>query len=196
MTIHTFGDSHADKGWNTISRVNIHPIGAVLCYSFGNEKLNRLNIKTFNVVNNDTVIFCFGEIDCRCHIQKHISLENTYESIINNIVDNYFNAIKDNVSQFNQLRTCVYNVVPPIKKCNTPENKEYPYLGTDEERKNYVLYFNKKLKENCLKYNYTFFNVYDKYIDENGFLSKQLSDGNVHIENGIFLKEFIMSENI
>ena len=46
---------------------------------------------------------------------------------------------------------CVYNVVPPVQKHNTHENLEYPYLGTDEERKKYVLYFNKKLKQKCIE---------------------------------------------
>lgn len=48
---------------------------------------------------------------------------------------------------------CVYNVVPPIQKYNTAENPEYPYLGTDEERKHYALYCNEKIKENV----FTFF---------------------------------------
>ena len=60
---------------------------------------------------------------------------------------------------------CVYNVVPPVQKHNTHENLEYPYLGTDEERKKYVLYFNKKLKQKCIEKNYVFFDVYDFYKD-------------------------------
>lgn len=46
-----------------------------------------------------------------------------------------------------------YNVVPPVQQYNTCENPEYPYLGTDEERKQYTLYFNEKLKKNVLKKN-------------------------------------------
>ena len=36
-----------------------------------------------------------------------------------------------------------------------------------------------------------FFDVYESYIDSNGFLDKKLSDGSVHIRDGCFLKEFI-----
>ena len=35
---------------------------------------------------------------------------------------------------------CVYNIVLPIQKYNTLENPEYPYLGTDEEQKQYIAY--------------------------------------------------------
>ena len=41
------------------------------------------------------------------------------------------------------------------------------------------------------EYNFLFFDVYNKYTDSNGFLNKSLSDNNVHIRDGIYLKEFI-----
>lgn len=194
MSIHTIGDSHSYFGWpNTVKQ---HHIGSVLCYSFGNEKLQRCDIRAFNIENGDTVIFCLGEIDCRCHIHKHICETATYEQIINNIVDNYFEAIKLNITVSNIIckNVCVYNVVPPVEKYNTAENGEYPYLGSDEERKKYVLYFNQKIKEKCDEYNYIFFTIYDKYTDENGFLRKDLSDGNVHIRDGIYINEFIQAK--
>jgi hypothetical protein len=195
MPIHTVGDSHAGNGWTKI--IN-HHLGPVLCYSFGKEKLNRCDIRNFNMKDNDTIIFCLGEIDCRCHIHKHINETNTYEIIINEIVNNYFEAIKLNIvtSNLKFKNICVYNVVPPIQKYNTRENSEYPYLGTDEERKKYVLFFNKKLKEKCIENNYIFFDVYDKYIDGNGFLRKDLSDHNVHIRDGTYITNFINENNI
>ena len=194
MPIHTIGDSHSINGW---TGVIIHYLGAVLCYSFGEEKLSRCDIRNFNIKDEDTIIFCFGEIDCRCHIHKHITDTRTYQDIINSLVDNYFEAIELNVtvSQIKLKHVCVYNVVPPIQKYNTEENPEYPYLGTDEERKQYVLYFNEKIKEKCTEKEYIFFDVYNNYIDENGFLRKDLSDGNVHISNGVYISNFI-KENI
>jgi hypothetical protein len=194
MTIHTFGDSHSRFGYEGIPNVQIHHIGARLCYSIGRDGININH--GYNVQEGDTVIFCFGEIDCRCHIQKYITRENDYTKIIDTIINNYFSRIKMAVDVFANLKTVVYNVVPPVQKYNTEENKDYPYLGTDEERKMYVTYFNEKLKQKCAEYNYLFFNVYDKYIDENGFLNKQLSDNNVHIRDGIYIKEFIETNNL
>ena len=194
MTIHTIGDSHSDNGWPEIIP---HRLGSILCYSFGKEKLNRCDIRNFNIKDGDTIVFCFGEVDCRCHIHKHITETTRYQDIINNIVDNYFEAIELNVSisQIKLKNICVYNVVPPIQKYNTLENSEYPYLGTDEERKQYALYFNEKLKEKCIEKEYIFFDIYNNYIDEFGFLKKDLSDGNVHINNGTYITNFI-NENI
>jgi len=190
MSIHTIGDSHSFNGW---SGIIMHHLGPVLCYSFGKEKLNRCDIRNFNINDGDTVVFCLGEIDCRCHIHKHITDTITYQDIINNIVENYFETIELNIStsQIKLKNVCVYNVVPPIQKYNTWENTEYPYLGSDQERKQYVLYFNEKLKEKCIEKGFIFFDVYDNYIDEDGFLRKDLSDGNVHIRDGIYISNFI-----
>ena len=189
MVIHTFGDSHSYNGWGGIPNVNTHHLGPKLCFSIGRD---GINIKDkYSVNNGHTVIFCFGEIDCRCHIHKHITKSSDYKQIIDTIVNNYFIQIKNAVDVFDNIKTVIYNVVPPIQKHKTGENPNYPYLGTDEERKAYVLYFNEKIQRKCLEYNFLFFDVYNKYTDSNGFLNKSLSDNNVHIRDGIYLKEFI-----
>ena len=194
MSIHTFGDSHASNihsGWKHCDNIKAHHLGPVLCYSFGKEILNRCNIKTFDIKKNDSVVFCFGEIDCRCHVHKHITDVKSYKMIIDEIVNNYIHAIEINLENCKVKNICIYNVVPSTQKCNTSENPEYPYLGSDEERKSYVLYFNKCLKKKCKENSWIFFDVYDSYCDDNGYLSKKLSDGNVHIANGVFIKKFI-----
>ena len=191
MKIHTIGDSHSFNGWE--KDIVKHHIGPVLCYSFGKEKLSRCDISAFNIQDGDTVVFCFGEIDCRCHVGKHVSSTNTYTDIIDKLVFNYFEAIELNILKLRKKlkNICVYNIVPPIEKHNTLENPDYPYLGTDEERKQYTLYFNQCLKSKCIEKGYMFFDIYNKYTNSNGFLQKELSDGNVHISNGIYIKEFI-----
>ena len=182
------------QGGNNVIIFKAHHLGPVLCYSFGKEILNRCNIEKFNIKDNDSVVFCFGEIDCRCHIHKHITNVKSYKMIIDEIVNNYIHAIKINLEncKVKLKNICIYNVVPPIQKYNTIENPEFPYLGSDEERKSYVLYFNKCLKEKCKEDNWIFFDVYGSYCNNNGYLSKKLSDGNVHIANGIFIKKFII----
>jgi hypothetical protein len=194
MTIHTIGDSHSQCGWENVT--NIH-LSNCLCFSFGRDKLNRFDIRNYNIKNGDTIIFCLGEIDCRCQVHKYVNEITTYQEVIDNIIINYFEAIKINIDNLKvRIRVCVYNVVPPVEKYNTAEYVEWPFLGSDEERKKYVLYFNKKLEEKCIEYNYLFFDVYDKYIDNNGFLLKNLSDGGTHINDGKYINEFIKKYNL
>lgn len=196
MTIHTIGDSHS--GFGDSKEIVKHNLGSGLCYSFGIKKLDRCDIRNFDFKDGDTIIFCLGEIDCRCHVHKHITRSKTYQDVIDDIVNNYIETIELNisVSKINFRNVSVYNVVPPIQRWNTWENPEFPYLGTDEERKQYVLYFNKKLKERCIEKEYIFFDIYNNYADENGFLRKDLSDGNVHIANEIYINKFIKDNNL
>ena len=125
MSIHTVGDSHSINGWSGI--IN-HNLGSKLCYSFGRDKLDGLDICKCNIKYGDSIIFCLGEIDCRCQVHKYINETTTYEDIINNIVDNYFEAIKlmVNALQLKLENVCVYNVVPPGQKHNTYEQKAAP----------------------------------------------------------------------
>lgn len=136
-------------GYIKIPNVNIKccHLGSKLMYTFGRLGMDLLNIKNHGVSNNDTVIFCFGEIDCRNHVHKHITNYKSYKNVIDELVTNYFNAIKENISQYSNLITCVYNVVPPHMYIHEGPTHPFPFLGTDEERKTYHIYMNEKLKE-------------------------------------------------
>jgi hypothetical protein len=53
MSIHTFGDSHSStriSGWKDCNNVIAHELGALLCYSFGKEKLNRFDIRNYDII--------------------------------------------------------------------------------------------------------------------------------------------------
>tara|TARA_B100002051_G_C16684633_1_gene611898 strand:- start:878 stop:1513 length:636 start_codon:yes stop_codon:yes gene_type:complete len=193
---HTFGDSHSQSFPFDVD--NIHWIGPVLCYSFGKENLKRCDISKFNVKDNDTVIFCFGEIDCRCHIHKHISENNTYIDIINNLVKNYVKAIQINIENFDKkLRDiCIFNIPPPPFE-EKSKNSEYPFIGSPYDRKKYVLYFNKCLKKKCIENNWVFFDIYKKCINKNGFLDKNIMCPNgIHIDNHKLFIDFLVKHEV
>ena len=198
MNIHTFGDSHSSDVYSHWGKINIadvkikcHHIGGKLMFTFGRRGLNLLNIKDYEVEEDDVVIFCFGEIDCRNHVHKHITKDKSFKNVIELTVHNYFNAIRENVSQYNNLKTCIYNVVPPNRYQKQCPNTPFPYLGSDIERKTYYIYMNEKLKELCKKNNYFYFDIYNESCDEEGFLKKEFSDGNVHLMNTTHSTEVI-----
>ena len=196
--IHTIGDSHCggvtgkpkeEQAFAQISNVIPHWLGPKLMFSIGRD---GLDISKFSINDNDTVIFCFGEIDCRCHVHKY---KENFTEVINSIVDKFFITINRIHQQRPQIKICIYNVLPPVKKGTVPENPDYPYLGTDEERKTYTQYMNLKIKESCARHNFIFFDVYNDYCCENGFLKTELSDNNVHISDVTYVRNFI-KENL
>jgi hypothetical protein len=196
MVIHTFGDSHSgwpkDGGWNAVSingvEVKTHWIGARRCSTFGFKKKELLDIRDYDVKNGETVCFCFGEIDCRCHINK---THANYKDTINDIVDSYFDAIKQNIDGFMNLIVMVYNVIPPVRHGTIEDNPDFPLTGSDEERKLYTEYMNGRIRDKCIENSFLFFNVYKDYCDEDGFLKYELSDGNVHIQDNRYIEENI-----
>jgi len=190
ITIYTFGDSHASKihshwGYIKLPDVNIicNHIGGKLMYTFGRLGLKLLNIREYGVNENDIVIFCFGEIDCRNHVHKHMSKKKTYKDVIDELVINYFHSINKNKILYNNIKICVYNVVPPSRGFPVSSKHPYPFLGSDKERKLYYNYMNSKIKELCKMNNFIYFDIYKQSCDENGFLRKEFSDGNVHLRH-------------
>ena len=116
----------------------------------------------------------------------------SYEEVIDAIVEKYMSTILINYENLNRnIDVYVYNVVPPVDQSQVVENEDYPFLGTNEERKMYSLYFNKKLKEHCDINKFNFIDVYDKYTDENGLLNRELSDGNIHIRDFKYVDQYV-----
>jgi hypothetical protein len=198
--IYTIGDSHSSFGWSKIDGVACNWLGPKLMYNF-----NKDYFKLKNISDEDHIIFCFGEIDARCHIKKHI-INNSYQEIITNICLNYINQLLE-IKKINNIKNIyVYNVLP-TRRIETKEPYEitcktymvydevkaqpFPFIGTDLERKLYTLFFNSELKKITEKNNLGFIDVYDKYIDKDGYLNMNLSDGTLHIDDETHLKEYI-----
>ena len=190
--IHTFGDSHARFGWPFYENLKLHEIGPILAYSFGVDKLKRLDISNFNVKDGDVVVFSFGEIDCRCHIHKYIT-KKAVEEIINEIVLNYINAIKENVSQYKNLKVYVLSVPPASRKEYVFNNVSFPHLGENEERKKYVKIFNEILIKYCEKYSYLFLNHYSPHLDSEGYLNGIYSADGIHVTDSRFFEKFVLN---
>lgn len=191
MTIHTIGDSHSHFGWD--DTVVKHGLGPILAFSIGNGRLDMVDTSNFNLQPNDWFIFSFGEIDCRCHIAKHITETDTYQVIIKNIVEKYIAAVAKFVKGINMpLNIGIYNVIPP-KKIDTGNNADFPFIGSSYERLRFVQYFNECLESEVSKYNYTFINILKFYTTDEGFLNPALADVSVHIIDGQMLMNHVNS---
>jgi len=97
------------------------------------------------------------------------------------------------VEKFKNITTCVYNILPPAR--NDAKNiPDYPFLGTESQRKEFTHYMNEKLKEMCKKYDYLFVDVFSGYHDDEGLLITKLSDGHVHIVEHTHLQNVIIED--
>lgn len=190
------GDSHILNVWPNIF---YQWLRGRTCYRFGKKNLKDYNlqglIQVADLSHGDVIIFSVGEIDCSCHVQKYVSKTRSYKDVINDLVKNYFDTVQLLVKDSGlALYVYIYNVVPPVKKDGMVDSNR-PIIGTKEDRLKFCKYFNEKAKQECANYGFGFFDVYDKYADEEGYLVESLSDGSFHIANGVHIKNF-MDNNI
>ena len=80
-------------------------------------------------------------------------------------------------------------------------DRAIPQIGTmisgpDEARKQYALHMNSDLKVLCSMYGFTFIDVYEAYSDEEGFLNRSLSDGQIHIGDPKFLYNYLKQRQV
>lgn len=192
MKIFTFGDSHCYNGWNQIPfEVKCVHLGPRLMFTFGNYRLKLLDISKSGIVKGNLAVFCFGEIDVRCHVYKY--RDRGPEQVIEGLVANYREAIRENVQKVPGVKVGVYFVPPPVykEKLYSNPNTKFPYLGTNEERRQYAILMNKALKAMSQANRFIFFDLYRFYEDENGLLDRQKSDDGPHIKDTGPLQAFL-----
>jgi hypothetical protein len=175
--IYTFGDSHALHAWILIPGIHASSCGPMLMYMFG--KYPAVYVK--DLPKDAMAVFSWGEIDCRCHVNRH----GPWKENVDGLVDGYVKAIRLNQEVHENI--WIYLIPPPARKERTHDNASYPFFGTNEERRDYVLYMNDKLRSTGIPY----IDVYEKVKDEDGFLSEKHSDMHVHIEDPKIITDWL-----
>ena len=206
--IYIYGDSHANLSFKNlnINNKNYHQ-NNVTMFRIGRDNI-IINFNKDQVIKeNNIIILDYGEIDCRCHIQRQINIGNNEDDVINDIVNKYFITINNNINKeeiiINNLKIIIIGIIPPTKQndyenIHGPITNEYPFIGKDEDRVRYTNKMNKLLEELSKENNYIYFNPYKYYTREDGTLKYELSDITVHLgDNSYFLEKFIgLYENI
>ena len=176
--IYFYGDSHGEssfKGFSLPHECRIEK--SCTMHRVGRDK----EIPNWKPCSpRDTLVFTFGEVDCRAHIGKQIELGRTEEEVIDTLTKDYI----DTVRRVSQCRVIIVAVIPPTARKDyevSVPNGGFPFVSSDEERVRYTKSVNNHLYELCRQNSFIFFNPYDPYTREDGCLQRELSDGNVHV---------------
>jgi hypothetical protein len=186
--IHTIGDSHSMFGWKDIKEfsIKINHIGPKLMHTFSRDREKTVSPFIYQSVSkSDMLVYCFGEIDCRCHIAKHITSDVSYITIIDRLTSLYLDTVQYMSARYlpEGAKSAIYSVVPPIRKLDGVNNTEYPFLGNDLDRLYYHQYMNSRLRSLCRENNIIFFDITGKYEDSEGYLIPEKSDRICHIND-------------
>lgn len=124
------------------------------------ERLPPGDICKQNVKENDVVLFCYGWNDIQKNIYKYG--KNNYKQMINDLVVKYIESIK--TYKIKPIINCVYPL--PLSINDT-------IFGSDDERIEYTIFMNARLKEECSKNNIPFFDIYE-LLNDNGKMKLNL----------------------
>lgn len=145
---------------------------------------------------NPKNVFClsYGEVDCRCHVQKQVDLGKSHEQVIEELIEKYFDTISNCITNYKNI--IIVAIIPPMDKIyyeslHGPITHEFPFVGNNDSRVLYTKIANDLLEKKCKTNNYLFFNPYKYYTREDGCLKIELSDNCVHLSNTeYFIEQF------
>ena len=190
MVIHTVGDSHSKDSFKDTSNARIHWLGPLTMRRVGYPEDH--SIVPFPVAPGDVVLFCFGEIDVRCHVKNLMNFGRSMDTVLKDMmVDRYVAKLVSLRSVFPNARLAVMSVVPPAYRESCVDNKEVPFSGTDEERSSYTARLNELLKTACGLNGLEYLDSYSLYKDDKGMLPIDMMR-NTHIGNTKKLNEHLV----
>ncbi len=131
-----------------------------------------------SVKPSDSVMFCFGEIDCRVHLQKQSELQKRpLEDVVSECVQRYFAVFEKAKHYGHQL--LAWNV--PASSLNNVGYGEYSTYGNCKQRNEVISLFNKHLKRLCEKNGVIFISIFDKLVDDDGLTNPLYYMDSIHL---------------
>lgn len=195
--IYILGDSHGYHNYKNNPNPNVINLyqNNITMHRIGRDNV-IINFDRIQKCPDDIYVFCYGEIDCRCHIQQQINVGRKQEDIIQELVQKYFTTINNHTK--NSKMVVITAIVPPVsrsiyEKYNGPITHEFPFVGTDEERLQFTTNLNAKLAEYCQLYGYYYFYPYEPYILEDGTLNfAMVENNNIHINDNTHINTTLL----
>ena len=191
--LYIFGDSHACASFKNLQvpHENMYQ-NSITMFRIGRDN-TIINYNLDMDITRNTILLCYGEVDCRCHIGKQVNLGRNEDTVINELVSDYFKTITNNIKN---AKVIITSVIPPTSQIefeimNGIILHEFPFVNSDEDRVRYTNKVNKKIEEFCLLNNYIYFDGYSFCRRDTGILSYELSDTRGHLKDNIlFIEKF------
>lgn len=184
--IHCIGDSHAgffsgldrpQPDWprrakDALPGFRTYRLGPVLAYHLatpgtttgGCERLAEL--LAGDVPAEARVMLCLGEIDCRAHLLRQVRERGRdLDEVVEDCVERYFRAVWG--VQARGFEVLVWNAIPSTV-LEGEFDKEYPAIGTCEERNEAARRFNEAVRRRAGECGATFVSIFDRLVDERG----------------------------
>ena len=193
--IYLYGDSHIPHSFKKLPvphRNYYH--GSITMFRIGRDN-TIINFNSNEHDSNSIICIAYGEVDCRCHIQRQVDVGKEEDVVITDLVEKYFTTLQNNIRSHKKV--IIVGVIPPVRRIdyesiNGPVLHEFPFVGTDDARVRYTRKLNAMICQLCRQYEYIYFNPYEQYEKEDGTLQFEHSDNTCHLGNNAFFIEQFM----
>ena len=129
------------------------------------------------------IIFVFGELDTRIHINKAICEKKiSLEKAIIKTVNSYMKFLRYVKNKFPLINMHIFNVLPQGEEKNI---YNFPYYADRKKRTHIAERLNAELKKQCLENNFKFIYIYDNLIDKAKNRKKEYIYDEVHFNRKI-----------
>ena len=194
--IYIYGDSHGMFSFKNLSLDHINrATPSVTMHRIGRDNI-IVNYEKSDDNEDSIMIFCYGEVDCRCHIERQKNeIRRNEDEIILTLVCKYFKTIMNNVNKCKKI--IITAIIPPVDSIirnsrmenpNADLFNQFPVLGTNETRIRYTNKMNKLIKDLCNKMSYIYFDPYDFYKTNEGCLNHIYADSTLlHIGDNKYI---------
>ncbi len=191
-TIAAVGDSHSLRCFEN------HPCIADSKTYFGYNKLDGKTAyklvdhdkrvrKIITPIKEKALIFSFGEVDVRIHIQyKHLQTGTPVETLISNTAKRYTDYIANLRGEGFDIH--IFNVIPTGDFTGAAfeawkNNLNYPFTTNYAERQFFTHQLNDQYKKKCKSKDIPFIDIYDHLVDESGRRKKELIYDFAHLNS-------------
>jgi hypothetical protein len=184
--IFAIGDSHTIFFYNSMKIFEHWFYNCSLpltIYRLLNEDLDIYNIgnclgnlhEKYNIKENDYVIFYFGFNDIQRNITKHA--EHRWQNEITNLFTSFVDKVLLLSSKYK-----IKPIIPCVYPNPRPDAHGQNPCGTYEQRRMYTVFANNMLKQLCETNNLPFLDIYDLITDEHGFIKREITADNIHLD--------------
>ncbi len=179
LTIYVIGDSHS-LFYNNIDICKVWHAGAILAYNLI-DKREVYNYIYENVPKYSKLLFCFGEIDCRLHLYKHLNIEEC--------ANRYIKAVKQFKNDYSLIVAGPIASTPRENPQNEFQSSEYPTYGTQVQRNLVTRDFNEALRRKCAQNKIKFFTLFYSLITPNYLTRLEFyNNDKVHLNKKLVLQ--------
>lgn len=190
MTVRSFGDSHSMFTFAGLP-VTPHHVGPWTMHRIARDGMH--DSPAFK--DGDSLIFCFGEIDVRCHVKKQaVDQGCDPQVVIDKLSEDYMASLVKFGQSRPELELFVLSVVPPARAF---PQENFPFIGSDQERASFTKSLNARLRQLCSSAGIGYIDVHTTYADDQGMLPISLADGcTIHIGNTRFVGPALVAAGV